>query len=78
MCTVFHNKYKQLYDMHSNFHASYIRRSTFILRLMVAKPAMVEHFMVVVLAALFAVSSVQPGSKGGGGRVLNVRGDDIV
>jgi hypothetical protein len=25
-----------------------------------------------------AVSSVQPGSKGGGGRVLNVRGDDIV
>jgi hypothetical protein len=45
---------------------------------MVAKPAIVKHFIMVVLVALFAVSSVQPGSKGGGGRVLNVRGEDIV
>ncbi len=64
--------------MHSNFYASYIRMSTFILSFKVTEPAVVEHFIVIVLAALFAVSSVQPGSKGGGGRELDVRGDDIV
>jgi hypothetical protein len=64
--------------MHLIFHSSYIRMSTFMLSFMVTEPAVVEHFIVVVLAALFALSSVQPGSEGGGGRVLNVRGDDIV